>query len=99
MMTVVWISYNIIKLNNALQIKNHDWKIIEKNIAHETIQRFLGSVTIRMLSTIKVLGIQTDRYEIRLLQKAQSDQNLHCLQFPVNSFDSSLYGNLHYSNF
>ena len=35
---------------------------------------------------------QTVQTQIRLLLEEQSDQGLHCLQFPLHHLDSLLYG-------
>ena len=42
---------------------------------------------------------QTVQTQIRLLLEEQSDQGLHCLQFPLHLLDTLLYGNYSLFNF
>ena len=50
------------------------------------------------LCTVMILGFRTDRSgqtvqtQIRLLLQEQSDQGLHCLQFPLHLLDALFYG-------
>ena len=59
----------------------------------------------RPYSTVMTISFQTDRpgqtvqTQIRLLLQEQSDQGLHCLQFPLHLLDALHYGKAILLNF
>ena len=50
------------------------------------------NITLMILSFLTDRSGQTVQTQIRLLLEEQSDQGLHCLQFPLHLLDALLYG-------
>ena len=67
-------------------------------IRNDLKDHFSAIIFSGLLFTIMILSFRTDmpgqtvQTQIRLLLEEQSDQGLHCLQFPLHSLDSLLYG-------
>ena len=66
---------------------------------------FVDCQCLQCIPTSVTLSFQTDRSrqtvqtQIRLLLEEQSDQGLHCLQFPLHLLDALLWGNAILFNF